>query len=161
MIQNQQAFLPPSLQVFDQELEKVEGFQGLSDFCQTFKLFRGKTQDEGEDPSVVGQFKVKKNHIDYNHKTFFVHIYRVLVSNNRFILRLFYCLQGMFKIYPLPDDPSMPTPPRQFRKLPSNGIEECLVRVYVIQAHGLQPKDANGKVLKHTDKYMFLTQVLI
>lgn len=55
----QPSFLP-LLQVFDQELEKVEGFQGLSDFCQTFKLFRGKTQDEGEDPSVVGQFKVEK-----------------------------------------------------------------------------------------------------
>lgn len=52
----------------------------------------------------------------------------------------------MFKIYPLPDDPSTPPPPRQFRKLPPNGIEDCLVRVYVIEAHGLQPKDANGKV---------------
>lgn len=54
--------------------------------------------------------------------------------------------QGMFKIYPLPDDPSTPVPPRQFRKLPPNGIEECLVRVYVVQAQGLQPKDTNGKV---------------
>lgn len=40
----------------------------------------------------------------------------------------------------------MPVPPRQFRKLPPNGLEECLVRVYIIQAYGLQPKDANGKV---------------
>lgn len=46
-------------QVFDQELEKIEGFEGFSDFCQTFKLYRGKTRDEGEDPSVVGEFKVK------------------------------------------------------------------------------------------------------
>ncbi|XP_016535214.1 dysferlin isoform X2 [Poecilia formosa] len=98
-----------TLKVYDQELEKVEGFEGLSDFCQTFKLYRGKTQDEGEDPSVVGEFK------------------------------------GMFKIYPVPDDPSAPAPPRQFRKLPPNGIEDCVVRVYVIQAQGLQPKDANGK----------------
>ncbi|XP_054916789.1 dysferlin isoform X9 [Poeciliopsis prolifica] len=98
-----------TLKVYNQELEKVEGFEGLSDFCQTFKLYRGKTQDEGEDPSVVGEFK------------------------------------GMFKIYPVPDDPSAPAPPRQFRKLPPNGIEDCLVRVYVIQAQGLQPKDANGK----------------
>lgn len=49
----------PLLQVYGRELEKVEGFEGLSDFCQTFKLYRGKTQDEGEDPSVVGEFKVK------------------------------------------------------------------------------------------------------
>ncbi|KAM4611912.1 LOW QUALITY PROTEIN: dysferlin [Polymixia lowei] len=98
-----------TLQVYDRQLEKVEGFSGLSDFCQTFRLYRGKTQDEGEDPSVVGEFK------------------------------------GMFKIYPLPDDPSTPLPPRQFRKLPPNGTEECLVRVYIIQANGLQPKDPNGK----------------
>ncbi|XP_061769069.1 dysferlin isoform X1 [Nerophis ophidion] len=97
-----------TLQVYDRELEKVEAFEGLSDFCQTFKLQRGKTQEEGQDPSVVGEFK------------------------------------GMFKIYPLPEDPSAPLPSRQFRKLPPNGVEECLVRVYVIQAQGLQPKDANG-----------------
>uniref|UniRef100_A0A3B3B6L5 Dysferlin, limb girdle muscular dystrophy 2B (autosomal recessive) n=1 Tax=Oryzias melastigma TaxID=30732 RepID=A0A3B3B6L5_ORYME len=98
-----------TLEVYDRELERVEEFGGLSDFCQTFKLYRGKTQDEGDDPSVVGEFK------------------------------------GMFKIYPLPDDPAAPAPPRQFRKLPPNGIEDCLVRVYVIQASGLQPKDSNGK----------------
>lgn len=60
--------------------------------------------------------------------------------------------QGMFKIYSLPDDPSTPAPPRQFRKLPPNGIEECLVRVYIIQAQGLQPKDANGKVRRERGK---------
>ncbi|XP_056883020.1 dysferlin isoform X2 [Takifugu flavidus] len=106
-----------SLKVFDQELEKIEGFKGFSDFCQTFKLYRGKTRDEGEDPSVVGEFK------------------------------------GMFKIYPLPEDPSTPAPPRQFRKLPPNGLEECLVRVYVVQAQGLQPKDTNGKC----DPYVKIT----
>ncbi|XP_069375161.1 dysferlin isoform X5 [Paralichthys olivaceus] len=106
-----------TLKVLDRELEKVECYEGFSDFCQTFKLFRGRTQDEGEDPSVVGEFK------------------------------------GMFKIYPLPDDPSASAPPRQFRKLPPNGLEECLVRVYVIQAQGLQPKDTNGKC----DPYVKIT----
>lgn len=66
----------------------------------------------------------------------------------------------MFKIYPLPDDPSLPTPPRQFRKLPSNGIEECLVRVYVVEAQGLQPKDTNGKVLTLMNIQLLLTQIL-
>lgn len=37
-------------------------FQGLTDFCSTFKLQRGKTEDEEEDPSVVGEFKVVKLH---------------------------------------------------------------------------------------------------
>lgn len=40
------------------ELEKVEGFEGLSDFCHTFKLYRGRMQDANEDPTVVGEFKV-------------------------------------------------------------------------------------------------------
>ncbi|KAM6949272.1 LOW QUALITY PROTEIN: dysferlin [Aplochiton taeniatus] len=106
-----------TLQVYDSELEKVEGLEGLSDFCQSFKLFRGKTSDEGEDPSVVGEFK------------------------------------GMFKIYPLPEDPSSPGPPLQFKQLPPNGLQECLVRVYVLQAWGLQPKDSNGKC----DPYVKIT----
>ncbi|XP_059210821.1 dysferlin isoform X3 [Centropristis striata] len=106
-----------TLQVYHQELEKVEGFEGLSDFCQTFKLHRGKSDEAGEDPSVVGEFK------------------------------------GMFRIYPLPEDSSSPAPPRHFRKLPPNGIEECLVRVYVIQAQGLQPKDSHGKC----DPYVKIT----
>uniref|UniRef100_A0A3P8XR32 Dysferlin, limb girdle muscular dystrophy 2B (autosomal recessive) n=1 Tax=Esox lucius TaxID=8010 RepID=A0A3P8XR32_ESOLU len=90
-------------------LQETESFQGLSDFCQTFKLYRGKNQDDGDDPSVVGEFK------------------------------------GMLKIYPIPEDPYVPLPPRQFHHLPPNNVEECLVRVYIIQATGLQPKDPNGK----------------
>uniref|UniRef100_A0A5F8GS56 Dysferlin n=1 Tax=Monodelphis domestica TaxID=13616 RepID=A0A5F8GS56_MONDO len=98
-----------TLQVYDTALENVEGFEGLSDFCNTFQLYRGKTQEELEDPSVIGEFK------------------------------------GLFKIYPLPDDPAVPLPPRQFHQLPAQGPQECLVRVYVIRAFGLQPKDPNGK----------------
>lgn len=36
----------------------AEGFEQLADFCQTFKLHRGRVQNESEDPSVVGEFKV-------------------------------------------------------------------------------------------------------
>lgn len=45
-------------QVYDRELEMAEGFEQLADFCQTFKLHRGRVQNESEDPSVVGEFKV-------------------------------------------------------------------------------------------------------
>lgn len=45
-------------QVYDRELEKAEGLEHLADFCQTFKLHRGRVQNESEDPSVVGEFKV-------------------------------------------------------------------------------------------------------
>ncbi|TRZ10061.1 hypothetical protein HGM15179_017049 [Zosterops borbonicus] len=98
-----------TLKVYETELENVEEFEHLSDFCHTFKLFRGRSQDSSDDPSVVGEFK------------------------------------GSFRIYPLPDDPRVPAPPRQFQQLPARGLQECLVRVYVIRAFGLQPKDSNGK----------------
>ncbi|ERE66857.1 dysferlin [Cricetulus griseus] len=98
-----------TLKVYDTQLEKVEAFEGLSDFCNTFKLYRGKTQEETEDPSVIGEFK------------------------------------GLFKIYPLPEDPAIPMPPRQFHQLAAQGPQECLVRIYIIRAFGLQPKDPNGK----------------
>nr|XP_054488472.1 LOW QUALITY PROTEIN: dysferlin [Agelaius phoeniceus] len=98
-----------TLKVYETELENVEEFEHLSDFCHTFKLFRGRSQDSSDDPSVVGEFK------------------------------------GSFRIYPLPDDPRVPMPPRQFQQLPARGLQECLVRVYIIRAFDLQPKDSNGK----------------
>uniref|UniRef100_A0A8C3SZQ0 Dysferlin n=1 Tax=Chelydra serpentina TaxID=8475 RepID=A0A8C3SZQ0_CHESE len=98
-----------TLKVYETELENMEEFEKLSDFCQTFKLYRGRTQDANEDPSVVGEFK------------------------------------GSFKMYPLPDDPRVPVPPRQFHQLPAKGSQECLIRVYIIRAFDLQPKDSNGK----------------
>ncbi|XP_008319982.1 myoferlin [Cynoglossus semilaevis] len=97
-----------TLQVYKSELEEVEDFQGLTDFCSTFKLQRGKNDDDEDDPTLVGEFK------------------------------------GSFKIYPLPDDPGMPAPPRQFRELPGSGPQECLVRIYVVRCINLQPKDTNG-----------------
>ncbi|KAL7975894.1 hypothetical protein Chor_011809 [Crotalus horridus] len=44
--------IPFSPQIYETELENIEDFGGLSDFCHTFKLSRGKAQDDGEDPTV-------------------------------------------------------------------------------------------------------------
>jgi hypothetical protein len=49
--------LVDGFQIYDCELEDVADFEGLTDFSETFKLYRGKS-DENEDPSVVGEFKV-------------------------------------------------------------------------------------------------------
>uniref|UniRef100_A0A669Q0X6 Myoferlin n=1 Tax=Phasianus colchicus TaxID=9054 RepID=A0A669Q0X6_PHACC len=117
------------LKVYDCELEKVPEFNNLTDFCDTFKLYRGKAEDS-DDPSVVGEFK------------------------------------GSFKIYALPDDPTTPAPPRQFRELPDSGPQECIVRIYIVRALQLQPQDNNGlcdpyikislskKVIEDRDNYV-------
>lgn len=50
------------IQVYKMELEEVPQFNRLTDFCRTFKLQRGRTDDNDDDendPSVVGEFKVK------------------------------------------------------------------------------------------------------
>ncbi|GAB0192184.1 myoferlin [Grus japonensis] len=118
-----------TLKVYDCELEKVPEFNSLTDFCDTFKLYRGKSEDN-DDPSVVGEFK------------------------------------GSFKIYALPDDPTIPAPPRQFRELPDSGPQECIVRIYIVRALQLQPQDNNGlcdpyikisvskKVIEDRDNYV-------
>lgn len=49
------------LQVFNCELENVAEYKGLTDFCNIFKLYRGKSDTgEDDDPTVVGEFKVKQ-----------------------------------------------------------------------------------------------------
>ncbi|CAF0790229.1 unnamed protein product, partial [Didymodactylos carnosus] len=53
--------------------------------------------------------------------------------------------KGLFKVYPLPEDPNIPLPARVMENLPSSGLEECIVRIYIIRAFDLQPKDTNGK----------------
>ncbi|KAM7371001.1 hypothetical protein PAMP_010507 [Pampus punctatissimus] len=106
-----------TLKVYECELEEVPEFKGLTDFCDTFKLQRGKNENGDEDPSVVGEFK------------------------------------GSFKVYPLPDDPGVTPPPRQFRELPESRPQECLVRIYVVRGIDLQPKDNNGKC----DPYVKIT----
>ncbi|XP_066495742.1 fer-1-like protein 5 [Tiliqua scincoides] len=52
--------------------------------------------------------------------------------------------KGLFRIYPLPEDPNDPPPPRQFQELPESGNQYCVVRIYIIRAFNLQPKDRNG-----------------
>uniref|UniRef100_A0A665W534 Myoferlin n=1 Tax=Echeneis naucrates TaxID=173247 RepID=A0A665W534_ECHNA len=98
-----------TLKVYDCELEDLTEFKGLRDFCNTFKLQRGKNENGDDDPSVVGEFK------------------------------------GSFRVYPLPDDPGVAPPPRQFRELPDSGPQQCVVRIYVVRAIDLQPKDNNGR----------------
>lgn len=44
------------LQVYDCELEAVPAFEGLQDFCQTFKLYQ---EEPKLDSPVVGEFKVR------------------------------------------------------------------------------------------------------
>nr|XP_033803583.1 fer-1-like protein 5 isoform X4 [Geotrypetes seraphini] len=46
-----------TLKVFGCALEEVPQFQGLQDFCQTFKLYRGTEEDDENDPFVVGEVK--------------------------------------------------------------------------------------------------------
>ncbi|XP_077162073.1 fer-1-like protein 5 isoform X2 [Paroedura picta] len=98
-----------TMKIYNCELEEVPEFQGLQDFCQTFRLYRGKVKDESiEDPMVGGEFK------------------------------------GLFRIYPLPEDPNILPPPRQFQELPESFPLDCLVRIYIVRAFDLQPKDRNG-----------------
>lgn len=47
-----------TLKVYECELEDVPEFKGLTDFCNTFKLQRGKNENGDDDPTVVGEFKV-------------------------------------------------------------------------------------------------------
>nr|XP_003471747.2 fer-1-like protein 5 [Cavia porcellus] len=96
-----------TLKLYDCELEAVPAFQGLQDFCQTFKLYQ--EQPKADSP-VVGEFK------------------------------------GLFRIYPLPENPEAPQPPRQFLAWPEREDfpQLCLVRVYMVRAINLQPQDYNG-----------------
>lgn len=52
--------------------------------------------------------------------------------------------KGSFRVYPLPQDPGEPVPPKIFQALPPSDPEECIIRVYVVKAVDLQPNDPNG-----------------
>uniref|UniRef100_A0A452E0D7 Fer-1 like family member 5 n=1 Tax=Capra hircus TaxID=9925 RepID=A0A452E0D7_CAPHI len=96
-----------TLKVYDCELEAVPAFQGLQDFCQTFKLYQEWPR---LDSPVVGEFK------------------------------------GQFRVYPFPENPEAPKPPRQFPLWPKKEDfpQQCLIRVYMVRAFHLQPQDLNG-----------------
>lgn len=57
--------------------------------------------------------------------------------------------QGLFRVYPFPENPGAPQPPRQFLDWPhkEDFPQQCLVRVYVVRAINLQPQDYNGLVM--------------
>lgn len=53
--------------------------------------------------------------------------------------------KGFFKVYPLSENSDEKLVRSTMEHLPSNSLEECLVRVYIIRGLDLQAKDANGK----------------
>ncbi|XP_027762435.1 fer-1-like protein 5 [Empidonax traillii] len=52
--------------------------------------------------------------------------------------------KGLFCIYPLPEEPRMPPRPQHFQQLPPSKPQDCLVRVYIIRAFDLSPRDVTG-----------------
>ncbi|KFW85332.1 Myoferlin, partial [Manacus vitellinus] len=52
--------------------------------------------------------------------------------------------QGLFCIYPLPEEPRVPPSPQHFQQLPPSKPQDCLVRVYIVRAFDLSPCDVTG-----------------
>ncbi|OPJ86915.1 fer-1-like protein 5 [Patagioenas fasciata monilis] len=120
------------LKIYSCELEALPEFEGLQDFCQTFPLYApGGHPTVGDDP--VGEFKVGDTPEGTPQ-------HQGGDSQGCMAGRL---SQGLFRIYPLPEDPAVSPPPRHFQQLPPSQPQKCLVRVYVVRAFDLPPKDRN------------------
>ncbi|XP_048146002.1 LOW QUALITY PROTEIN: fer-1-like protein 5 [Corvus hawaiiensis] len=52
--------------------------------------------------------------------------------------------KGLFRIYPVPEEPGVSPPARCFQRLPPSKPQECLVRVYIVRAFDLSPRDVTG-----------------
>ncbi|NWT06537.1 MYOF protein, partial [Mionectes macconnelli] len=52
--------------------------------------------------------------------------------------------KGLFCIYPLPEEPGVHPPPQHFQQLPPSKPQDCLVRVYIVRAFDLSPRDVTG-----------------
>ncbi|NWT77120.1 MYOF protein, partial [Prunella himalayana] len=52
--------------------------------------------------------------------------------------------QGLFCIYPVPEEAGAAPAPRCFQRLPPRLPQPCLVRVYVVRAFELSPRDVTG-----------------
>lgn len=128
---------PAVPQVYGCELEAVPKFEGLQDFCQTFPLYQPGGQ-QGDDPVPVGEFKVRPP-CPQGPQT-------QDGGNSGCTAMLSPRSQGLFCLYPLPEDPGVPPPPRRFQELPPSQPQQCLVRVYIVRAFDLSPRDRNGMV---------------
>ncbi|UJR29942.1 hypothetical protein I4U23_017489 [Adineta vaga] len=53
--------------------------------------------------------------------------------------------KGLFRVYSLPEKSNETVLHHLMSNFPSNSLEECLIRIYIIRGIDLQPKDSNGK----------------
>ncbi|NXB89337.1 MYOF protein, partial [Vidua chalybeata] len=122
------------LKIYGCELEAVPEFEGLQDFCQTFPLSKpGRAPVPGQHPEPVGSFKVG----DPPHP---------VGSRQRGGTPGGHggVSQGLFRIYPVPEEAGAAPAPRCFQRLPPRQPQPCLVRVYVVRAFDLSPRDVTG-----------------
>lgn len=77
------------VKIFNEELERLSQFDHLTDFCQTFKIQRGKQPIEEEYKSA-GEIKVELKIID---QTFNNHICFLILNSLRLISKCIQCLK--------------------------------------------------------------------